>query len=124
VNPATTNGHFWPPSYLAASCANAPPPTISQYIDQQQHPARRPGQDPPAPNDEAYAPNPVRIIAVPTDGSAAVQVRETSSRLPEYGDSLRGHGFEGLIHTSSLVDPAAEASPHARWHAEPTTASP
>jgi putative transposase len=39
VNPARTNGHFWSPSYLAASCASAPPSTISQYIDQQYHPA-------------------------------------------------------------------------------------
>jgi putative transposase len=30
VNPATTNGHFWSPSYPAASCAGAPPPIIRQ----------------------------------------------------------------------------------------------
>ena len=39
ANPARINGHFWPPSYPAASRAGAPPPTIRQYIDQQQHPA-------------------------------------------------------------------------------------
>jgi putative transposase len=39
VNQATTNGHFWSLSYLAASCASAPPSIIRQYIDQQQRPA-------------------------------------------------------------------------------------
>jgi REP element-mobilizing transposase RayT len=39
VNRATMNGHFWPPSYLAASCGGAPLPIIRQYIDQQQRPA-------------------------------------------------------------------------------------
>jgi putative transposase len=35
VNQATTNGHFWSPSYLAASCAGAPLSIIRRYIDQQ-----------------------------------------------------------------------------------------
>ena len=39
VNQATTNGRFWSLSYLAASCASAPPSIISQYIDQQRRPA-------------------------------------------------------------------------------------
>ena len=38
-NPARTNGHFWSPSYLAASCGGAPLTIIRQYIEQQQHPA-------------------------------------------------------------------------------------
>jgi putative transposase len=38
-NHARTNGHFWSPSYLAASCAGAPLSTIRQYIEQQQRPA-------------------------------------------------------------------------------------
>ena len=39
VNRATTNGHFWSLSYLAASCGGAPLSIIRQYIDQQQRPA-------------------------------------------------------------------------------------
>ena len=38
-NPARMNGHFWSPSYLAASCGGAPLTIIRQYIEQQQHPA-------------------------------------------------------------------------------------
>ena len=38
-NPARTNGHFWSPSYLAASCGGAPLTIIRQYTEQQQHPA-------------------------------------------------------------------------------------
>jgi putative transposase len=38
-NRATANGHFWSPSYLAASCGGAPLSIIRQYIDQQQRPA-------------------------------------------------------------------------------------
>jgi putative transposase len=39
VNQATTNGHFWSPSYFAASCGGAPLSIIRQYIEQQQRPA-------------------------------------------------------------------------------------
>jgi putative transposase len=39
VNRARINGHFWSPSYLAASCGGAPLSIIRQYIDQQQRPA-------------------------------------------------------------------------------------
>jgi putative transposase len=39
VNRATTNGHFWSPSYLAASCGGAPLSIIRRYIEQQQRPA-------------------------------------------------------------------------------------
>ena len=38
-NRARTNGHFWSPSYLAASCGGAPLTIIRQYTEQQQHPA-------------------------------------------------------------------------------------
>jgi putative transposase len=33
------NGHFWSPSYFAASCGGAPLGIIRQYIEQQQRPA-------------------------------------------------------------------------------------
>ena len=39
VNRARMNGHFWSPSYFAASCGGAPLSIIRQYIEQQQHPA-------------------------------------------------------------------------------------
>jgi putative transposase len=39
VNQARMNGHFWSPSYLAASCGGAPLSIIKQYIEQQQRPA-------------------------------------------------------------------------------------
>jgi len=39
VNRARMNGHFWSPSYLAASCGGAPLPVIRQYIEQQRRPA-------------------------------------------------------------------------------------
>ncbi len=39
VNRARMNGHFWSPSYLAASCGGAPPSLIRQYIEHQQRPA-------------------------------------------------------------------------------------
>jgi putative transposase len=39
VNQARMNGHFWSPSYLAASCGGAPLTIIRQYIEQQQRPA-------------------------------------------------------------------------------------
>lgn len=35
VNQATVHGHFWSPSYLAASCGGAPLSIIRQYIEQQ-----------------------------------------------------------------------------------------
>ncbi len=38
-NPARMNGHFWSPSYFAASCGGAPLTIIRQYIEQQQRPA-------------------------------------------------------------------------------------
>lgn len=39
VNRASINGHFWSPSYFAASCGGAPLSIIRQYIEQQQRPA-------------------------------------------------------------------------------------
>jgi putative transposase len=36
VNRARMNGHFWSPSYFAASCGGAPLSIIRQYIEQQQ----------------------------------------------------------------------------------------
>jgi putative transposase len=39
VNRARMNGHFWSPSYLAASCGGAPLDIIRQYIEQQRRPA-------------------------------------------------------------------------------------
>jgi len=39
VNRARMNGHFWSPSYFAASCGGAPLSIIRQYIEQQQRPA-------------------------------------------------------------------------------------
>jgi putative transposase len=36
VNRARTSGHFWSPSYFAASCGGAPLSIIRQYIEQQQ----------------------------------------------------------------------------------------
>jgi putative transposase len=38
VNRATMHGHFWSPSYLAASCSGAPLSIIKQYIEQQNRP--------------------------------------------------------------------------------------
>ena len=35
VNRARVNGHFWSPSYFAASCGGAPLSIIRQYIEQQ-----------------------------------------------------------------------------------------
>jgi putative transposase len=35
VNRARMNGHFWSPSYFAASCGGAPLSIIRQYIEQQ-----------------------------------------------------------------------------------------
>ena len=39
VNRASMHGHFWSPSYFAASCGGPPLSIIRQYIDQQQRPA-------------------------------------------------------------------------------------
>lgn len=39
VNRATMHGHFWSPSYFAASCGGAPLSIIRQYIEQQRRPA-------------------------------------------------------------------------------------
>ena len=39
VNRAAMNGHFWSPSYFAASCGGAPLSIIRQYIEQQRRPA-------------------------------------------------------------------------------------
>src|SRR5258708_1475806 len=39
VNRASMHGHFWSPSYFAASCGAAPPSIIRQYIEQQRRPA-------------------------------------------------------------------------------------
>ena len=39
VNRHSMHGHFWSPSYFAASCGGAPLSIIRQYIEQQQHPA-------------------------------------------------------------------------------------
>ncbi|MFG1701607.1 IS200/IS605 family transposase [Nonomuraea sp. M3C6] len=38
VNHAIMHGHFWSPSYLAASCGGAPPTIINAYIEQQRRP--------------------------------------------------------------------------------------
>jgi putative transposase len=39
VNRASMRGHFWSPSYFAASCGGAPLSIIRQYIEQQRRPA-------------------------------------------------------------------------------------
>ncbi|WP_327099601.1 IS200/IS605 family transposase [Nocardia vinacea] len=44
VNRHSMNGHFWSPSYFAASCGGAPLSIIQQYIEQQQRPPRTPGR--------------------------------------------------------------------------------
>jgi putative transposase len=38
VNRHIINGHFWSPSYFAASCGGAPLSIIQQYIEQQRRP--------------------------------------------------------------------------------------
>jgi len=38
VNRHSMHGHFWSPSYFAASCGGAPLSIIRQYIEQQRHP--------------------------------------------------------------------------------------
>ena len=48
VNRYVMNGHFWSPSYFAASCGGAPLSIIRQYIEQQKAPASEtPGLTPP-----------------------------------------------------------------------------
>jgi putative transposase len=59
VNRARMNGHFWSPSYFAASCGGAPLSIIRQYIEQQQRPARRPATANPALKNGACAAIPV-----------------------------------------------------------------
>lgn len=39
VNRASMRGHFWSPSYFAASCGGAPLSIVKQYIEGQQRPA-------------------------------------------------------------------------------------
>ncbi len=39
ANRAIMHGHFWSPSYFAASCGGAPLSIIRQYIEQQRRPA-------------------------------------------------------------------------------------
>jgi putative transposase len=55
VNRARMNGHFWSPSYFAASCGGAPLSIIRQHIEQQQRPALRLGRAHPALKDGACA---------------------------------------------------------------------
>ncbi|APU40982.1 IS200/IS605 family transposase [Streptomyces sp. TN58] len=38
VNRALMHGHFWSPSYFAASCGGAPLTVVRQYIEQQRRP--------------------------------------------------------------------------------------
>jgi putative transposase len=38
VNRAIMHGHFWSPSYFAASCGGAPLTVVKQYIEQQRRP--------------------------------------------------------------------------------------
>ncbi|MEU9662957.1 IS200/IS605 family transposase [Streptomyces chartreusis] len=38
TNHALTHGHFWSPSYFAASCDGAPLTVVRQYIEQQRRP--------------------------------------------------------------------------------------
>ena len=38
MNRHIMHGHFWSPSYFAASCGGAPLSIIRQYIEQQRHP--------------------------------------------------------------------------------------
>lgn len=44
VNRASMRGHFWSPSYFAASCGGAPLAVIRQYIERQRRPSLRQGQ--------------------------------------------------------------------------------
>lgn len=39
VNRAIMHGHFWSPSYFAASCGGAPLSIIERYIEQQRRPS-------------------------------------------------------------------------------------
>ena len=48
VNRHLMHGHFWSPSYFAASCGGAPLSIIRQYIEQQRRPVNAtPGLTPP-----------------------------------------------------------------------------
>ncbi len=38
TNPAIMHGHFWSPSYFAASCGGAPLKMVKDYIEQQKRP--------------------------------------------------------------------------------------
>jgi putative transposase len=53
VNRYAMHGHFWSPSYLAASCGGAPHSIIRQYIEQQ----NRPGWLTPSVNTASWLPS-------------------------------------------------------------------
>ena len=55
VNRYTLHGHFWSPSYLAASCGDASLSIVRQYIEGQRHPVQ----------------NSFRAKTVPKDGLAS-----------------------------------------------------
>ena len=55
VNRYTVHGHFWSPSYLAASCGDASLSIVRQYIEGQRHPVQ----------------NSFRAKSVPKDGLAS-----------------------------------------------------
>ena len=55
VNRYTLHGHFWSPSYLAASCGDASLSIVRQYIEGQRHPVQ----------------NSFRAKSVPKDGLAS-----------------------------------------------------
>ena len=55
VNRHIMHGHFWSPSYFAASCGGAPPSIIRQYIEQQRTPSQPTFRANPALKDEACA---------------------------------------------------------------------
>lgn len=44
VNRHSMHGHFWSPSYFAASAGGAPLSTLRKYIEQQRRPPRGPGR--------------------------------------------------------------------------------
>jgi putative transposase len=55
VNRHIMHGHFWSPSYLAASCGGAPPGIIRQYTEQQRRPVNATSGLTPALKDGARA---------------------------------------------------------------------
>jgi putative transposase len=55
VNRYTLHGHFWSPSYLAASCGDASLSIVRQYIEGQRHPVQ----------------NSFRAKSIPKDGLAS-----------------------------------------------------